>query len=160
MKVIVILDNIRSTQNVGSVFRTSDAVGIEKIYLAGITPAPIDRFGLENKRLTKVSLGAEKSVKWTKVDATRKVLDDIKQEGYTAIAIEQDKNSISLFDFNKKIKYKKIALVLGPEVDGLTQETLQVCDYILEIPMLGKKESLNVSVAFGIAVYQIMREQF
>ncbi len=155
--MIVILDNIRSIHNVGSIFRTADAVGAKKIYLGGITPAPIDRFGLENKALTKVALGAEKSVKWEKTDNISKVIDFLKKKEYGIVIIEQNKKAISIFD-NKLSKFKKdkIAIIMGAEVDGVSKEILNKADYIIEIPMQGKKESLNVSVAFGIAVYQLI----
>ena len=158
--MIAILHNIRSNHNVGSIFRTADAVNCQKLYLGGITPAPIDRFGLPNKALVKVALGAEKTVPWKQAKSTLTVLEKLKQGGYTIIALEQDKRAVSLFNIeavNKFITAKKdkIALVLGEEVGGLPPEILEQADVILEIPMYGKKESLNVAVAFGIAAYQL-----
>ncbi len=153
--MIIILDNIRSIHNVGSIFRTADAVKAEKIYLCGITPAPIDRFGLENKALSKVALGAEKSVKWEKNSSTVTVIDSLKKRGYIVMIIEQDKKSISLFDLPKQRLSKNIAIIMGNEINGLSKTILKKADQIVEIPMLGKKESLNVSVAFGIVVYFI-----
>ncbi|MFH1325970.1 MAG: TrmH family RNA methyltransferase [Candidatus Falkowbacteria bacterium] len=151
--MVVILNNIRSIYNVGSIFRTADAVSAKKIYLCGITPAPIDRFGLVNKALAKVALGAEKSVKWEKNSSTITVIDSLKKKGYIIMIIEQDKKSISLFDLPKYKLGKNIAIIMGSEVDGLSKAILKKADQIVEIPMLGKKESLNVSVAFGIVVY-------
>ena len=154
--MIVVLDNIRSIYNVGSIFRTADALGVEKIYLCGITPTPIDRFGLKNKALAKVALGAEQSVPWSKVGSTLAAVEKLKQEGYSIIALEQDERAISLFDADlKQSSKKKIALLLGVEVEGLSKEILDQADLIAEIPMRGKKESLNVSVAFGIAGYAL-----
>ncbi len=152
--MIVILDNIRSIHNVGSIFRTSDAVGIKKIYLAGITPAPIDRFGLKNKALAKVALGAEESVEWEQVKYTVEVVKKLKKQGYKILAVEQDKKSINVFNFKIK-KAKKYAVIMGAEVTGIEKNVLELVDEVIEIPMLGKKESLNVSVAFGIAIYQL-----
>jgi tRNA G18 (ribose-2'-O)-methylase SpoU len=156
--MIVILDNIRSIHNVGSIFRTADALGVEKILLCGITPAPIDRFGLPNKALVKVALGAEQSVPWSKAGSTLEAMAELKQKKYTIIALEQDKRAISVFDLKDRsrdlaFRRNKVALILGSEVEGIAQEILDKADFILEIPMRGKKESLNVSVAFGIAGY-------
>jgi len=158
--MIVILHNIRSNHNVGSIFRTADAAGCAKLYLCGITPAPIDRFGLPNKALAKVALGAEKTVVWEQVKSTLAALEKLKQEGYTIIALEQDKRATSLFNIEAVHKFiaakkDKVALVLGAEVGGLPPEILAQADVILEIPMRGKKESLNVAVAFGITAYAL-----
>ena len=155
IKKAVILDNIRSVYNVGSIFRTSDALGVEKIYLCGYTPTPTDRFGRERKDLAKVALGAEKSVGWEYFKNTDEAIKKLKKEGFQVIAIEQDEKSI---DFkNVKAKYP-VALVMGNEVGGIEKKTLKLCDVIAEIPMMGKKESLNVSVSFGIAGYQILKD--
>ena len=149
----VILDNIRSVYNVGSIFRTSDALGIDKIYLCGCTPAPIDRFGRVRKDLAKVALGAENDIAWEYCVDTKEIVKRLKKEGVQIIAVEQDKKSI---DFKKvKVKYP-VAIVMGNEVDGIDKKTSTLCDVIAEIPMAGNKESLNVSVAFGIVGYQIL----
>ena len=151
----IILDNIRSTHNVGSIFRTSDAAGVSKIFLCGITPSPVDRFGEPNPKLTKVSLGAENSVAYEKVGTTNAAIKKLKAEGFEILALEQAENSISY----KKYKYaknKKVAIVLGTEVEGLKKTTLTLCDKILEIPMQGKKESLNVAVAYGILIFSLI----
>lgn len=147
-EVVVVLDNIRSVHNVGSIFRTADALGVSKIYLCGCTPSPVDRFGRERKDLAKTALGAEKSVKWEYQKDTVSVLKSLKKNGFEIIAIEQDRKSEDC----RKMKVKsKIALILGNEVDGISKEILKSADKIVEIPMFGKKESLNVSVSFGIA---------
>jgi tRNA G18 (ribose-2'-O)-methylase SpoU len=152
-KKVVILDNIRSVYNVGSIFRTSDALGIDKIYLCGCTPTPIDRFGRVRKDLAKVALGAEKDIPSEYCANAREIIRKLKKEGFKIIAVEQDKKSINF----KKIKAKyPIAIVMGNEVDGIDKKTLALCDLIAEIPMAGNKESLNVSVSFGIAGYQIL----
>ena len=152
IKKIVILDNIRSVHNVGSIFRTSDALGIDKIYLCGCTPTPIDRFGRDRKDLAKVALGAEKDIKWEYAKDTAELIKKLKKEKYQIIAVEQAENSI---DYKKVQLNNQVALVMGEEVKGLTQEAQKLADVIAEIPMQGKKESLNVSVAFGIAGYEI-----
>ena len=169
--MIVILHNIRSLHNVGSIFRTADAAGIEKIYLCGITPAPIDVFGKPRQQLTKVSLGAEKYVKWEKVgsahspqaaQAVIKLLENLKTDGYKIFAIEQNKKSLPYYSIQRshdiiaKKKIAKIALIFGNEINGLPLSILKRADKILEIPMKGKKESLNVAVAFGIIAFHLI----
>lgn len=154
--MLIILDNIRSLHNVGSIFRTADAADIDKIYLCGITPEPIDRFGRPRQQFVKVSLGAEKSVKWEKVKATGKLINKLKKERYKIWAVEQNKKSIPYYKLNVKGLMSKVVLVFGNEVNGLSGAILKKCDKILEIPMRGKKESLNVAVAFGIAVFGLL----
>ncbi len=152
---VLILHNIRSVHNVGSIFRTADAAGVTKIFLTGYTPAPVDRFKLERKDFVKVSLGAEKSVAWEAATQLTPVLKKLKKEGYEIVAIEQSPNSTSLFNY--RAADKKIAVIMGNEVLGISPQSLKYADYILEIPMHGKKESLNVSVAAGIALFHIKR---
>lgn len=165
--MIVILHNIRSLHNVGSIFRTADAAGIEKIYLCGITPAPVDIFGKPRQQLTKVSLGAEKYVKWDasarSSQAIIKLLEKLKFDGYKIFAIEQNKKSIPYYQIHLSFRRSsnrqvKIALVFGNEIKGLPQSILSRAERILEIPMKGKKESLNVAVAFGIIVFHIINQ--
>jgi tRNA G18 (ribose-2'-O)-methylase SpoU len=146
----LILDNIRSVHNVGSIFRTADAAGVSKIYLAGVTPAPIDRFGRARKDFAKVSLGAEKSVPWEQVKNVSEVIEELKKEAVKVVAVEQSSNSVSLYDFKPA---EKVAYVLGSETEGLSADVLEVCDEIVEIPMKGEKESLNVSVTAGIILF-------
>lgn len=161
--MFVILHNIRSLHNVGSIFRTADAAGVEKIYLCGITPEPVDRFGKIRPRLAKVSLGAEKYVQWEKCKATSKLIDKLKNPqvggGYKILAIEQLKKSIPYYKLPKSyILNSKICLILGNEVRGLPATILKKADKILEIPMRGEKESLNVAVAFGIVAFHITHD--
>lgn len=159
--MMVILDNIRSMHNVGSIFRTADAADVKKIFLCGITPDPLDKYGRPNSRLTKVSLGAENSVQWEHIDSTLELIDTLKkQDPATEIyAVELHTDAINykeLTHFNRK----KSVLILGGEVDGLSPEILSHATRILKIPMLGQKESLNVSVAFGIVAYQFIDVPF
>jgi 23S rRNA (guanosine2251-2'-O)-methyltransferase len=152
--MIVILDNIRSLHNVGSIFRTSDGAGAEKIYLCGITPTPVDDFGYKRPQLSKVSLGSEDSVSWEYKKHISRLIKTLKKQGYLIVALEQAKNSLN---YNQlKLPQQKLALVLGNEPTGISQKVLDLADYIIEIPMLGEKESLNVSVAFGIAIYRLL----
>jgi tRNA G18 (ribose-2'-O)-methylase SpoU len=157
--MVVILHDIRSTHNVGSIFRTADAAGCEKIYLCGITPAPIDRFGQKNEKISKVALGAENSVAWEKCGKTLRQIDKLRKNGWKILAIEQAKRSVSY----QKIKLsekdlERTALVVGNEINGLPPAILRRSDKILEIPMRGKKESLNVTVAFGIVVFNLINK--
>jgi len=152
--MIAILDNIRSLHNVGSMFRTADGAGVEKLYLCGITPAPVDEFGRVRPQIAKVSLGAEANVAWEKVDDTVRLLDRLRSEGYRICAVEQAEGSVHISEV-ELLKYAKIAVVVGSEVLGLSGEILEKADVILELPMYGTKESLNVSVAFGIVVYHL-----
>jgi tRNA G18 (ribose-2'-O)-methylase SpoU len=150
-KNILIIHNVRSVQNVGAMFRTADAAGIDKIYLTGYTPAPLDRFGRKRKDLAKSALGAEEFVAWEQKSLPA-LLRNLRREKYFIIAIEQDKNSI---DYKKvKTKNKKVFIV-GAEVTGIPKNILKKCDVITEIPMRGEKESLNVSVALGIALFRV-----
>ncbi|MCK5285648.1 MAG: TrmH family RNA methyltransferase [Candidatus Pacebacteria bacterium] len=152
-KYYLILHNIRSAQNVGSIFRTADACGISKIFLSGYTPKPIDRFGREVSAISKTALGAEKDIEWEYFSQPNKIIDKLKKEGVEIIGIEQDKKSIDY----KKIKIKKsTAFIVGNEVKGISKQLLQKCDKIAEIPMKGNKESLNVSVTTGIALFRIL----
>ena len=153
---IVILDNIRSVYNVGSIFRTSDALGVDKIYLCGCTPTPTDRFGRARKDLAKVALGAEKDIAWEYIKETKEIIKKLKKDGFQIIAVEQDKKSVN---FKKIMPKYPVGIVMGNEVGGIDKITLGLCDLIAEIPMVGDKESLNVSVSFGIAGYQILGDK-
>jgi len=152
-KVALILHNIRSVYNVGSIFRTADTAGVSEIYLTGFTPAPKDRFGRLRKDLTKVALGAEKDISWYALETADMAINKLKDGGFYVIAIEQALHSVDY----KKIKPKhKTAFILGSETDGLSENILKKCDIVAEIPMKGKKESLNVAVSAGIAVFRIL----
>lgn len=155
VKIILILDNIRSSENVGSIFRTGDAGGVEKIYLIGITPNPVDRFGRPNPKITKASLGAEKSIPWEHSENIIEVIEKLKKEDYKIVTLEQSENSIDYRDL--KIT-EKIALILGNEVNGVSLDAQKESDEIIEIPMAGDKESLNVSVATGIALFSLLKK--
>lgn len=148
----IILDNIRSAYNVGSMFRTADAFGVKEIYLCGATPAPVDKFGRARKDIAKVALGAEKIIPWKYRVSTVSAINSLKKKGVKIISIEQNEKSADIKQI-KKYKNKDIALVFGNEVSGISRKILGLSDGIFEIPMFGKKESLNVSVAFGVALY-------
>jgi 23S rRNA (guanosine2251-2'-O)-methyltransferase len=150
MKKILIINDIRSNYNVGAMFRTADGAGVEKIYLAGFTPCPKDRFGRVVGEIHKTALGAEESVAWEYVTSVIDLIADLKKEGYTVVSVEQDPNSIKLHDFKVP---NKVAYIMGSETEGVPKDVLLDSDVILELPMLGKKESLNVSVTAGIVLY-------
>jgi len=153
--MVAILSNIRSLHNVGSIFRTADAAGIEKIYLTGYTPTPIDQFGARRPQIAKVALGAEIYIPWEYYPSTTALIERLKKQGFKILAVEQSKTSIP-FNQLKLKSTEKVALIMGNEVKGLSPAILKKADIILEISMFGKKESLNVSVAFGIVVYGIL----
>ena len=157
-QVIVIAHNIRSTHNVGSIFRTAEGFGVEKIILSGYTPypkLPIDtRLPHISEKLTsqihKTALGAETMVPFEYSEQIQ--LNSLKNDGYRIVALEQNERSINLSEYKTP---DKVALLIGEEVHGITNDLIEQCDDIIEIPMVGKKESFNVSVATGIALYQL-----
>jgi 23S rRNA (guanosine2251-2'-O)-methyltransferase len=149
---ILIMHNIRSVENVGAMFRTADAAGISKIYLTGYTPAPLDRFGRKRGDLAKSALGAEDFVSWEQKKSIFPLLLKLKREKYFIIGLEQDKKSI---DYKKVELKNKNAFIVGAEIGGIPENILKKCDIIAEIPMKGKKESLNVSVALGIMLFRV-----
>lgn len=146
----VLLHNIRSAHNVGSIFRTADAAGISRIYLSGYTPIPIDRFGRAQKDIAKTALGAENSVSWEYHKTPSHLLRTLRAQGWVIAGVEQDAKSVDYRTF--KIA-KPTVFVLGNEVKGMSKPLRDTCDVLLEIPMHGEKESLNVSVAAGIILF-------
>lgn len=146
--IVVVLDNVRSLNNIGSVFRSADAFSIEGIYLCGITAKP------PHREIQKTALGATESVHWEYFEKTSKVIELLKAEGYKIYSVEQAENSIYLSDF-KPNKNEKIAIVFGHEVKGVEQEIINLSDGILEIPQLGTKHSFNISVSVGIVLWDI-----
>lgn len=147
--VTVVLDNIRSCNNIGSVFRTSDALLIEKVLLCGITATP------PNKDIHKTALDAEKSVPWEYFEETEEAVLKLKEAGYRVLAVEQVENSILLPDFMPS-KDQKLALVFGNEVKGVQQSVIDICDGAIEIPQYGTKHSFNVSVSAGIVLWDLV----
>ena len=148
--LIVVLDNVRSMHNVGAIFRTSDAFLIEKIILCGITPQP------PHREIHKAALGATESVDWNYYESVKEAVLDLKTLKYEVIGIEQTSDSEKIIDF-KIDSSKKYALVLGNEVEGISDEILNHCDTFLEIPQLGTKHSLNVSVCGGIVIWEFFK---
>lgn len=145
----VVCHNIRSAYNIGSIFRTADAIGIDKIYLSGFTPTP------PNEKIAKVALGAEKNTQFESVKSAIKLIKKLKSDGVQIIALENNvKQGGNYLKFKPKFP---LALVLGNEVEGLPKSILNLADKIIYLPMAGVKESLNVSVAFGIAAYEIKK---
>lgn len=149
--LIVVLDNIRSLNNIGSVFRTSDAFLIEKIYLCGITAQP------PHKEIHKTALGATESVDWEYVESTLQVVEKLKAEGVHVSAIEQAENSVALQDFEIKDGHK-YAIIMGNEVKGVQQEVVSACDSVIEIPQYGTKHSLNISVTTGVVIWDLFKK--
>lgn len=150
--IIVVLDNIRSLNNIGSVFRTSDAFLLEKIYLCGITAQP------PHRDIHKTALGATESVDWEYMEDTLECVTKLQAEGFYCLAIEQANNSVMLNDFDQS-SYSKIAVVFGNEVKGVQQSVIDKCDNCIEIPQLGTKHSLNISVSAGVVLWELFRER-
>jgi 23S rRNA (guanosine2251-2'-O)-methyltransferase len=148
--IVIVLDNIRSMHNVGSVFRTADAFLLEKIYLCGYTPQP------PHRDIHKTALGSTETVVWEYVDYCVKAVNFLKNEGYEIVAVEQVENSIALnkFSFDEN---SKLAVIFGNEVSGVDEEILKLCDDFIEIPQMGMKHSLNISVAAGIVLWELVR---
>lgn len=147
----VVLDNVRSALNVGSVFRTCDAFRIEKIILGGITACP------PNNEIRKTAIGAEQSVEWEYAKDTVSAVENLKAQGYTIIAIEQADQSI-MIDSLSSVQISKAALVFGNEVKGVDDRIMDICDICVEIPQYGTKHSLNVSVSAGIAIWEFFKK--
>ena len=149
--LIVILDNIRSLNNIGSVFRTSDAFLIEKIYLCGITAKP------PHKDIHKTALGATDSVEWEHVEDTFELVKKLQAEGILVASIEQAENSVQLRNFTPS-RNKKLAIIFGNEVRGVQQKIVSISDYCIEIPQYGTKHSLNISVSCGVVLWELFNK--
>ena len=155
----LILHNIRSAYNVGAIFRTADGAGVDKIYLTGYTPTPPD--GTEiyttkpERKIIKTSLGAIEYVPWDRYEKVEDLIKKLKNEAIEIVALEQGDGSV---DYKKFKTDKSIALVLGNEPVGIDEQTLSLCDTMIDIPMRGQKNSLNVSVAAGIAIYELIND--
>ena len=152
-EVAVLLHNIRSAHNVGAIFRTADAAGVTKIYLSGYTPTPIDRFGRPRKEIEKTALGGEFSVRWEYAKAPALVISKLKKSGWHIVGVEQDERAIDYRTFKTD---KPTLIILGNEVKGISKRLRDRCNTLVEIPMHGTKESLNVSVAAGIILFSLL----
>ena len=151
-KFYLILPDIRSCHNIGAFFRTADAFGVDKIFLTGYTACP------PKPQIDKVSLGAEKWVKWEKRVDLKRLVVSLKKKGVYVVGLEKSDSSTQIANSIRQLSGKDIALIVGNEVDGVASEILELCDVVVHIPMYGKKESLNVSIAGGIALYEISRK--
>lgn len=144
----VICDNIRSLENIGSIFRTADALGVAKVFLCGISGKP------PHHKISKTALGAENTVPWEYYRQTGRLIDKLKKDKIKVVALEQDRKAILYTKFKPQFP---LALIVGNEVKGILKKVLKKCDKTIFLPMSGQKESLNVSVAFGIAGYEIKK---
>ena len=138
-------------------FRTADAVGIDHIYVSGYTPLPIDRFGRPRSDMNKVAIGAEKTVSWSALKNPEQDIQDMKTAGVYIVGVEQDDRALNIFEYTKPQSNPEIIIAMGEETLGMEPWQIILCDDMVEIPMHGEKESLNVSVACGIALYQILK---
>ena len=152
-EVYLILHNIRSVYNVGAIFRTAEAVGVKKVFLTGYTSTPLDRFGNFRKDMEKTALGSQKEIPWKKYKNIKELINKLKKEKIKVIALEQGEFSL---DYKNFVLNKSTALLVGNEVRGVSSKILLKMDKVIEIPMMGKKESLNVSVACGVALFRIL----
>ena len=164
MKFYLILHRIRSAYNVGSMFRTADGMGVDKIFLTGFTQRPsLKEYEMQTKAekmLSKTALGADKYVQWEGARNISTVIEKLKKEGVQIVALEQDKRSIDYRKLNSEIgKNQDVALIVGNEPKGIDKRILKKCDTIIEIPMRGEKKSLNVAVSVGVAGYEIQQEK-
>lgn len=150
-QLIAILDNVRSLNNIGSVFRTADAFAIKAVYLCGITAKP------PHREINKTALGATESVNWTYFEDTQTAVKKLKEDGWRVYAIEQTENSIMLNEF-KPLSDEKIALIFGHEVKGVEQKVINQCDGVIEIPQKGTKHSLNISVSAGVVIWDLVNK--
>ncbi len=153
LPMVIVLDNIRSMSNIGSIFRTSDAFKVESIHLCGITSKP------PHREIRKTALGATESVEWKYYQNTMDSINDLKAKGYQIISIEQVNNSTLLQDYQPN-PHQKMALIVGNEVKGVEQEVINVSDLILEIPQYGTKHSLNVSISAGLVIWHVFQANF
>ncbi len=163
-KISLLLHDIRSVYNVGSIFRTADAFAVEKVYISGYTPGPLDRFGRKRADISKVALGAEETVPWERVSVDVatfishfKAEKNKEEKKACIVALEQNDRSIDIKDIGQKVGDSSVLLILGREVEGISAEILSLADIVAEIPMYGRKESLNVSVAAGIGLFALIR---
>jgi len=152
MQIAVLLHNVRSAHNVGSIFRTADAAGAREVLLSGYTPAPVDRFARTQKEIAKTALGAEASVPWQKHFSPRRIIESRRAAGWRIVGVEQDARARDYRAFAAKMP---TLFVFGNEVRGLSPMLRAACDELIEIPMRGKKESLNVAVAAGIVLFSV-----
>ncbi len=148
--IVIVLDNVRSMNNIGSVFRTADAFLLRGIYLCGVTAAP------PHREIHKTALGATDSVAWKHFPTTVDAINDLKKDGFTVYAVEQVEDSVMLDSL--ELSSKKVALVFGNEISGVSQEALDLCDNSIEIPQHGTKHSLNLAVSVGIVAWEISRK--
>lgn len=155
-KRTVLLHNIRSAHNVGSIFRTADGAGVTEIILSGYTPTPLDRFGRPQKDIAKTALGAEKTIAWSYVKTPFTTIRRKKAEGVHVVGVEQDERSI---DYRAFTEDAPTLYLFGNEVRGLSKALCDACDTLVEIPMHGKKESLNVSVAAGVVLFATLKNK-
>lgn len=154
LEIAVLLHNVRSTYNVGAVLRSADGAGVSKVFLTGYTPSPTDRFGRARSDIAKTALGAEKSVVWEYALSSARLITRLKKEGWTIVGVEQDMRAVEYRAFACP---QRTVFVFGNEVRGLSKQVRDQCDSLIEIPMRGRKESLNVSVTVGIILFHFNR---
>jgi tRNA G18 (ribose-2'-O)-methylase SpoU len=153
IEAYVILENIRSAYNVGAIFRTSEAIGVSKIYLVGYTPAPVDRFGRKVADIAKTALGAETIVPWESREDIGKLMQELKAANVRLVAVEKVEGAL---DYKSSKPAEKLAFIFGNEIDGVSKTALTLADEVVALPMRGMKESLNVGTTVGIVLYRLL----
>jgi len=151
----VVLSDVRSIQNVATIFRSADGIGVSKIWLGGLTPGPLDKYGIVIPKFKRISLDAEETIKWVQSNDVIEVLKELKDEGKYLIGVETGTRALEYNGVEIDEDFENIVLVMGSETDGLDDEILDECDLVMEIPMNGEKVSLNVAVAFSIAGFVV-----
>ena len=151
----VVLDDIRSVQNVATIFRSSDGVGVSKIWLGGYTPGPLDKYGIVIPKFRRISLGAEENIEWEKFSGVLELIQKLQEDGFYVVGVEEGELAEDYRNAVLELEFEKIVLVMGNEKTGLSQEVMELCDRVLEMPMLGEKDSLNVAVAFSVIAYVV-----
>lgn len=157
--VFVALEDVRSAHNVGSIFRTADGAGAAGMYLIGTAPTPVDRFGRAQPDIAKTALGAEKTLPWTYFETADTFLKEMQEKEFEIVAVEQDERAIGYTEAARAEGASGLVLIFGNEVGGVSRGVLDAADAIISIPMRGKKESLNVSVAAGVVLYRMLNRQ-
>lgn len=151
----VILSDIRSIQNVATIFRTADGIGVSKIWLSGFTPGPLDKYGIVIPKFKRISLDAEETVDWEKCENPIGLINGLKDMGKFVIGVETGDKAVDYNDLSLEAGFEEVVLIMGSETDGLSDEVMNLCDVIMEMPMNGKKVSLNVGIAFAVAGFVV-----
>ncbi len=151
----LILNDVRSIQNVATCFRSADGIGVSKIWMCGYTPGPLDKYGIVIPKFSRIALGAENSISWESERICGELIEELKEDGKVIVAVETGSLAEDYAEIDIEVDFEDVVLVMGSETDGLSDDILEACDHVMEIPMHGEKESLNVAVAFSVAGFVV-----